>query len=74
MKAKTIKGKSTGEIQSALQQCLADGYRPTLAFVVWCHDKRRNRTGKRCMECPSYRFFHLRRIWKIEKGTTRIPQ
>ena len=33
MKAKTIKGKSTGEIQSALQQCLADGYRPTLAIV-----------------------------------------
>lgn len=33
MKAKTIKGKSTGEIQSALQQCMADGYRPTLAIV-----------------------------------------
>jgi len=33
MKAKSIKGKSTEEIQAALQQSLADGFKPTLAFV-----------------------------------------
>ncbi|MBD0332736.1 MAG: hypothetical protein ICV66_08775, partial [Chitinophagaceae bacterium] len=33
MKAKSIKGKSPGEIQSALQQSMADGFKPTLAFV-----------------------------------------
>ena len=33
MKAKSIKGKSPDEIQSALQQSIADGYRPKLAFV-----------------------------------------
>jgi len=40
MKAKTIKGKSTGEIKKALDKCLADpglpeghGYKPTLAIV-----------------------------------------
>jgi len=33
MKAKSIKGKSTEEIQSALEQSLADGFKPTLAIV-----------------------------------------
>jgi len=33
MQAKSIKGKSPGEIQSALHQCMADGFKPTLAFV-----------------------------------------
>lgn len=33
MKSKTIKGKSTEEIQSGLRQSMADGFRPTLAFV-----------------------------------------
>ena len=33
MKAKSIKGKSPEEIQSALQQSMADGFRPTLALV-----------------------------------------
>lgn len=32
MKAKSIKGKSTEEIQSALQQNMADGFAPTLAI------------------------------------------
>lgn len=32
MKAKSIKGKSTEEIKSALEQCMADGYQPTLAI------------------------------------------
>jgi hypothetical protein len=33
MKAKSIKGKSPEEIQSALQQSIADGFKPTLAIV-----------------------------------------
>jgi hypothetical protein len=33
MKAKSIKGNSTEEIKSALQQSMVDGFRPTLAFV-----------------------------------------
>ncbi len=33
MKAKSIKGNSTEEIENALQQCTADGYQPTLAIV-----------------------------------------
>jgi hypothetical protein len=33
MKAKTIKGNSTEEINIALAQCLSDGYSPTLALV-----------------------------------------
>ena len=33
MKAKSIKGKSTKEIQSALQQSMADDFKPTLAIV-----------------------------------------
>jgi hypothetical protein len=33
MKARSIKGKSTEEIQSALQKSMADGFKPTLAIV-----------------------------------------
>lgn len=33
MKAKSIKGKSTQEIQIALQQSMTDGFKPTLAIV-----------------------------------------
>lgn len=33
MKAKSINGKSTLEVQSALQHSLSDGFKPTLAFV-----------------------------------------
>ena len=33
MKAKSIKGKSPEEIQSALQHCKADNFQPTLAIV-----------------------------------------
>lgn len=33
MNAKSIKGNSTTEIKNALQQCMADGFKPTLAFV-----------------------------------------
>lgn len=33
MKAKSIKGKSTEEIQSALEKSLTDGFKPTLALV-----------------------------------------
>jgi hypothetical protein len=33
MKAKSIKGRSTEEIQSVLQESMADGFKPTLAIV-----------------------------------------
>ena len=33
MIAKSIKGNSTEEIKTALQQSMVDGYKPTLAFV-----------------------------------------
>ena len=33
MKAKSIKGNSSGEIKTALQQSMADGFKPTLAIV-----------------------------------------
>lgn len=33
MKAKSIKGNSTAEIRTALQQSMSDGYQPTLAIV-----------------------------------------
>ncbi len=33
MKAKSINGKSPEEIQSALKQCMDDGFKPTLAIV-----------------------------------------
>lgn len=33
MKAKSIKGNSTKEINNALQQTMVDGYKPTLAFI-----------------------------------------
>src|SRR5687768_2172597 len=33
MKAKSIKGKSSDQIQSALKESMADGFRPTLALL-----------------------------------------
>ena len=33
MKAKSIRGKSPGEVKAALQNCIHDGFKPTLAFV-----------------------------------------
>lgn len=33
MKAKSIKGKSTAEIKLALSECMADGFKPSLAIV-----------------------------------------
>src|SRR6478736_6692828 len=33
MKAKSIKGNSPGDIQLALEQSLADGFKPTLAII-----------------------------------------
>jgi hypothetical protein len=33
MKAKSIKGRSPGDIKSALEKCMVDKYKPTLAFV-----------------------------------------
>jgi len=42
MTAKSIKGKSTVEIQSALQQSMSDGFKPTLAicFISKAQDRR----------------------------------
>jgi hypothetical protein len=42
MKAKSIKGKSTEEIKSALEQSIADGFRPTLAicFISKSRDRK----------------------------------
>ncbi|MEJ0106099.1 MAG: FIST N-terminal domain-containing protein [Bacteroidota bacterium] len=37
MKAKSIKGNSTKEINAALKESMADGYKPTLAFVFLSH-------------------------------------
>jgi hypothetical protein len=42
MKAKSIKGKSTQEIQSALQESMADGFKPTLAIVFLSVNQNRN--------------------------------
>ena len=42
MKAKSIKGKSTEEIKSALEQSIADGFKPTLAicFISKSQDRK----------------------------------
>lgn len=42
MKAKSIKGKSTEQIKSALEQCMADGFKPTLAicFISKSQDRK----------------------------------
>lgn len=42
MKAKSIKGNSTEEIQSALKESMADGYKPTLAIVFISIKQDRN--------------------------------
>jgi hypothetical protein len=42
MKAKSIKGKSTEEIQVALQQSMADGFKPSLAIAFVSIKQDRN--------------------------------
>jgi len=42
MKAKSIKGKSTEEIKTALKQSMADGFKPTLAIVFISIKQDRN--------------------------------
>jgi len=42
MKAKSIKGKSPEEIQAALQESMADGFKPTLAIVFLSIKQDRN--------------------------------
>lgn len=46
MKAKSIKGNSPEEIQSALQQSMADGFKPTLAIVFLSLNQDRNAIKK----------------------------
>jgi hypothetical protein len=41
MKAKSIKGKSTEEIQEAFEKSMADGFKPTLAFVFISYNQDR---------------------------------
>jgi hypothetical protein len=42
MKSKSISGKSTEEIKAALEQSIADGYQPTVAFVFISIKQDRN--------------------------------
>ncbi|HVE61017.1 MAG TPA: FIST N-terminal domain-containing protein [Chitinophagaceae bacterium] len=46
MKAKSIKGKSTEEIQTALHESMADDFKPTLAIVFISTKQDRNAIGK----------------------------
>ncbi len=46
MKAKSIKGKSPEEIQSALTESMADGFKPTLAFIFLSVKQDRNAVCK----------------------------
>jgi len=46
MKAKSIKGKSAEEIQSALQQSMSDDFKPTLAIVFVSVKQDRNSIQK----------------------------
>jgi len=46
MKAKSIKGKSTEEIQSALQQSMSDDFKPTLVIVFVSVKQDRNSIQK----------------------------
>lgn len=46
MQAKSIKGKSTEEIQFALQQSMADDFKPTLAVVFLSKSQDRNAVCK----------------------------
>ena len=46
MKAKSIKGNSSEEIQAALNECLADKYKPTVAFVFISIKQDRNAVCK----------------------------
>jgi hypothetical protein len=46
MKAKSIKGKSTKEIQSSLQQSMIDGFKPTLAIVFLSKSQDRTAISK----------------------------
>ena len=46
MKAKSRKGKSPEEIQSALAESMSDGFKPTLAIVFLSMKQNRNTVGK----------------------------
>jgi hypothetical protein len=46
MKAKSIKGKSPEEIKTALEKCMADGFKPTLAIVFLSVSQDRKAIGK----------------------------
>jgi hypothetical protein len=46
MKAKSIKGKTPEEIKSALNESMADGFKPTLAVVFLSMSQDRNSVVK----------------------------
>ncbi|HEY5919140.1 MAG TPA: hypothetical protein VIU13_17100, partial [Chryseolinea sp.] len=46
MNAKSIKGTSSDEIKTALQQATADGFKPTLAIVFLSVKQDRDAIGK----------------------------
>lgn len=46
MKAKSIKGKSPEEVKSALEESMADGFKPTLAFIFLSVKQDRNTVCK----------------------------
>ena len=46
MKAKSIKGNTPKEIQTALQESMADGFKPTLAVVFLSAEQDRNAISK----------------------------
>ncbi|HCY75523.1 MAG TPA: hypothetical protein DHV28_06345 [Ignavibacteriales bacterium] len=56
MKAKTIKGKSTEEISSALTESMADGFKPTLA-VVFLSVKQDRETISKLLDEKGFQVF-----------------
>lgn len=62
MKAKSIKGKSTEEISSALTESMSDGFKPTLA-IVFISVKQDN-----VWDAPFIGFFSYGEFGKSKKG------
>lgn len=56
MQAKSIKGKSTAEIKTALEQSMADGYKPTLA-ICFISKKQDRKAIRELMDTRSISIF-----------------
>ncbi len=61
MQAKSIRGNSAGEIQSALTTSMADGFMPTLAFV-FLSTKKPGVNKMAALNLNSFTFHPLRSI------------